>query len=160
MGWGGRRPGAGRKPRKKSATVLGMDGQRRVTILPPALPSAPGEAVNPLCEPPTDLGLSKTALEVWRRLAPYAVEERTLISSRIPGFAKLCEEWAYCAAFEARLDEIGVTTAEGDRLLKRLNDYKKLLKASFGDYNLRSFGKPATADKPKKASPNAFAKLG
>lgn len=140
-----------------------MDGQRRTTTLPAELPppkTENGAITDALLEPPGDLGLSEEAKQVWRRLAPYAIGERTLIESRTPGFAKLCEEWAYCAAFEGRLAEIGVTTAEGDRLLKRLNDYKKLLRASIGDYNLRTIGKPAAPEKPKKASTNPFAKFG
>lgn len=134
-----------------------MNGQRfePAATLPPAIDEA---LVDPLAEPPADLGLSEAAQAAWRRLAPYAIQERTLIASRIPGFAKLCERWAYCAAFEKRVGEIGVTAAESDRLLKRLNDYSKLLNGSLGDFNLRSFGKPVAPDKPK-ANANPFAKL-
>jgi len=167
---GGKRAGAGRKPGSKpkisrlKAVVLGMDGRRvEPTTLPPELPAIQHEShvsLDPLLEPPTDLGLSVAAMAAWRRLAPYAIQERTLIASRVPGFAKLCEEWAYCAAFEKRVGEIGVSASESDRLLKRLNDYKKHLKASLGDYNLRTFGKPAAPEKPKAAVVNPFAKIG
>lgn len=165
MGRGGRRPGAGAKPgskpkiSRKRADVVNMKGEP-VAVLPPVLADELHEHKGEvgLLEPPDDLGLSEVATVAWRRLAPYAIAERTLTPSRTPGFAKLCEEWAYCAAFEKRIGEIGVAAAESDRLLKRLNDYKKQLKASLGDFNLRSFGKPAAPEKPK-ATANPFAKL-
>ncbi len=158
MGRGGRRAGAGAKPKiaRRPANVVNMKGEQ-VAVLPPELPASDG-AVNPLIEPPADLELSEAAKRAWAVLAPYAIAERTLTVSRRPGFAKLCEEWAYCASFEKRIGEIGIVAAESDRLLKRLNDYKKQLKASLGDFNLRSFGKPAAPEKPK-ASANPFSKL-
>jgi len=144
------------------AVVLGMDGQRRGRAVVTPLPAALDEPMSDpegLGEPPAALELSPEAQLAWRRLAPYALKERTLVVSRTPGFAKLCLEWAYCAAFEARIQTLGVTSSEADRLLKRLNDYKKLLRNSLGDFNLKAFGKPVTPEKPK-VSTNPFAALG
>lgn len=135
-----------------------MDGQRRTGLELPAPPVVPVVDADGLSEPPAYLGLSDDEKVAWRHLAPHGLKEGTLTASRTPGFGKLCQEWVYCAAFERRIAEIGVTTAEADRLLKRLNDYKKLLKASMADFNLKSFGKPAVAEKPKKAV-NPFAQL-
>lgn len=135
-----------------------MDGQRRSGLELPEAPVQTPAAAEGLAEPPAYLDLSDEAKTAWRALAPHALKERTLLESRTPGFGKLCQEWVYCAAFEKRIAEIGVTTSEADRLLKRLNDYKKLLKASLADFSLKSFGKPAVSEKPKAVS-NPFAQV-
>lgn len=158
MGHGGRRPGAGAKPRigrkQQKTVVLDITNGQRIEAVSTIVVSGD----DPLLQPPTDLGLSDAAMDAWRRFAPYALAERTLIASRTPGFAKLCEEWAFCAAFEKRIREIGVAASESNHLVKQWNDCKKQLKSSFADFNLKSFGKPATVDKTKPAA-NPFSKL-
>lgn len=148
MARGGKRSGAGRKPGPQRAVVLGMNGSRRDAFaLPPvaevAIPSDPDGL---LC-PPADL-LPADA-DVWRKLAPLALTERTLSPSRAAGFRVLCRRWVYCAELDARVRVVGIATSEADRLLKRLENWEKLLNASIGDFSLRSFGKPAPVDKPK-----------
>ena len=153
---GGKRAGAGRKPGPRKAVVLGMDGRRTAF----ALPSVPDVAIesdpNGLLEPPGDL--PATDADIWRKLAPLALRERTLTGSRVPNFRVLCRRWAYCAAIDARIRTVGIATHEADSLLKRLEKWEQLLNASVGDFSLRSFGKPATADKPKKNA-NPFAQV-
>jgi hypothetical protein len=129
-----------------------MDGRRREDFRLPAAPDQPIEDGEGLLEPPD--GLNEAESEAWRQLAPHALKERTLTASRTPGFRKLCQEWVYCAALDARIQQIGIAASESDRLLKRLNDWKKLLRNSLGDFNLKSFGKPVVVEKPKvKANP-------
>jgi hypothetical protein len=150
MARGGRRAGAGRKPGPRRPVVIGMDGLRRPSFVLPALPEEPMADLEGLAAPPGDL--SEAEAEAWRQLAPYALKERTLTASRTPGFRKLCQEWVYCAALDEKIRELGIASADSDRLLKRLNDWKKLLRASMGDFSLKSFGKPAVAEKPKSAA--------
>lgn len=150
MARGGRRAGAGRKPGPRKPVVIGMDGLRRPSFALPALPSEAVADLEGLLEPPADLAADEA--EAWRHLAPYALKERTLTASRTPGFRKLCQEWVYCAALDARIKQLGIASAEADRLLKRLNDWKKLLRASMGDFSLKSFGKPAVVEKPKTSA--------
>lgn len=134
-----------------------MDGRRTTFALPPT-DLAPVESDHDgLLEPPTDL--APVDADVWRRLAPLAVRERTLTSSRVPGFRMLCRRWAYCAELDMRIRTVGIATHEADGLLKRLEKWEQLLNASVGDFSLRSFGKPATAEKPKRAV-NPFAGVG
>lgn len=148
MGWGGRRSGSGRKPK-----VVGIDGKPRGGAAPPASPPEVEEDADLLVPPAF---LSEDAQGAWRRLAPLALRERTLTASRTPGFEKLCQEWAYCAALEAEIQRLGLVKKGTARLLKQLVDHKKLLKSSLADFALKSFGKPATAEKPKAAK-NPFA---
>lgn len=156
MARGGKRVGAGRKPGSR-AVVIGMDGRRTAFRLP-AVPDEPSAGADPdgLLQPPDDLPAADA--EVWRKLAPLALRERTLTVSRVPGFRVLCRRWAYCAAIDARIRTVGIATHEADGLLKRLEKWEQLLNAAVGDFSLRSFGKPAAAEKPKKAA-NPFAQV-
>lgn len=169
MGRGGRRVGAGRKPgskpkiARKRGEVVNMKGERlKASDLPPELPPASTVEITgadaALLEPPVGFELSDEAVKIWRLVAPYAITERTLVTSRVSGFSQLCEEWEFCLAFKRRIREVGIAASESDRLLKRLNDYKKLLRSSLADFNLSSFGKPAAPEKPK-ANVNPFSKL-
>lgn len=134
-----------------------MDGTRRASFVPPTAPTEPVVDVDGLCEPPADL--SERAQAIWRQLAPHALRERTLAPSKAPGFARLCQRWVTCQEFDARIAVLGVTSAEADRLVKRLEKWEQLLDASLGNFGLRSFGKPLLAEKPKQAV-NPFAALG
>ena len=159
MGHGGKRTGAGRKPGPKKARVIGMDGRLKPEAF--SAPVAPlAETVHDpdgLLAPPADLTPDEG--EAWKLLAPYALKERTLTASRTPGFRKLCQEWVYCASLDKRVRELGIASHEADRLLKRLNDWKKLLKGSLADFSLKSFGKPVAVDKPKPVA-NPWGALG
>lgn len=144
MARGGKRTGAGRKAGGKRWNVLPM----------PGMPQVDAGAVTPLSDDEQSLaappdGLQPDEAEAWKALAPLALRERTLTSSRVPGFRKLCQEWAYCAALEERARQLGITSVEADRVLKRLNEWKKLLRSSLADFSLKSFGKPVAPEKPK-----------
>jgi hypothetical protein len=129
---------------------------RRPELVLPAAPAVTPADPNGLLEPPADLVAADA--EIWRRLAPLALAERTLTLSKAPGFRALCRRWAYCAALDARIREVGIATHEATALLMRLEKWEQLLNASVGDFSLRSFGKPATSEKPKKAI-NPFAQV-
>ena len=146
---GGRRPGSGRKP--KPGRVL------RPGFGVPTPPREPLIETDALLEPPADLQAEEQA--VWRALAPHALLERTLTTSRAPGFRVLCQQWVYCAQLDARIRLLGLTSREVDRLMVRLENWQKLLKASLGEFNLRSFGRPAAPEKPKSAAPNPWSQV-
>lgn len=150
MAKGGRRAGAGRKPGQRKGVVLGMDGARRGAMSLPAAPIGPLLDPDGVLEPPLDIPARDQ--EIWRQLAPYAVRERTLTPSKTPGFRRLCRHWAACQEFDERIRVLGLTSAEADRLVKRLEKWEQRLDASLGNFSLRSFGKPATSDKPKAAA--------
>lgn len=97
---------------------------------------------------------------VWKALAPLALAERTLSASKVPGFRELCLRWAYCAAFETRIGELGGPAQhEAEALVKRLEKWRQLLGNSLKEFNLTSFGKPLAPEKPKTAA-NAWAAIG
>ncbi len=123
----------------------------------PTAPAVPPEDLAGLLEPPADLQPDEQT--VWRALAPHALLERTLTASRVAGFRVLCQHWVYCSQLDARIRVLGITSHESDRLLKRLENWQKLLKASLGEFNLRSFGKAASAEKPRAAAANPWSQI-
>lgn len=147
---GGRRAGAGRKPKGHDRGVLlGMDGTRRdVEVrLPPAV--AP-EVRQGLLEPPKDLpDLVKVC---WRELAASAIEERTLVPATAAGFVELCIRLANVRALDARIAHVGVATQDSLPYLKERRGQAAQLATSLKDFKLSAFGKPATQDKPKPAA--------
>ena len=155
MARGGARPGAGRKPGgKRWGKVVGI--RERPSAMPPIScpPDAPLDDPEGLLRPPADLNPSEK--DVWRELAPHAVRERTLTASRVPGFRQLCRQWVYAAEIDAKIRTLGITSAEADRLLRHFDKWEKALSASLGNFSIRSFGKPATVEKPKKSAASAW----
>lgn len=154
-GWGGRRPGSGKKKEVRA--------ERAQVLRPAAFASLPDAPVGPPDDPhgllvaPTELPEAERG--VWLSVAPHALLERTLTVSRVAGFKLLCKRWVYCDELDARIRVLGITSAEADRLLKRFETWQKLLSASLGEFNLRSFGKPVVVERPKPAA-NPFAAFG
>ena len=153
---GGRRAGAGRKPGVKRWNVVPMVGAR-ATVPPSAPPDTPIADPDDLLLPPSDLPAAEK--DVWRTLAPHAIRERTLVPSRVPGFVQLCRQWVYCHELDERIRVLGITSSEADRLLRHFDKWEKALSASMGNFSIRSFGKPAAAEKPK-ASANPWGAFG
>lgn len=150
---GGRRQGAGRKP--KAGILLGMDGSRRSQW---ALSPAPDlEELQILREPP--FGLSPEAAICWRELAPKALERRTLTSVEVAGFTELCIRLSRVRALDARIDQLGTATKEALPYLRERRGCAQLLNASLKDFKLTAFGKPVVAE-AVKTEVNPFAALG
>jgi hypothetical protein len=145
---GGARPGAGRKPKSKpAAVVLGMDGQRRE--VPQAAGLFEGEEPPQLTQPaellkvpPRDL--SPDAKRCWRRIAPQAIEQRTLTPATVVGFRELCEQWTLVQRL--RLEVVKATELAGSdagrKKLRTLSDQSRLLDAQMARFKLTGFGKP------------------
>ncbi len=154
---GGRRIGAGRKPKQPNGgVVLGLDGVRRVrgAELPPAVPPEVREA---LLEPPADL--PEAAKACWRVWAPKVLEERTLTPATEAGFRELCVRMAIVQALDDRIAVLGIATQDALPYLKERRGQGGQLAVALKDFKLTAFGKPATSEKPKPAA-NPFAALG
>jgi hypothetical protein len=109
MGWGGARPGAGRKPKSQGLAVLhGAKRTRsarrrgRVDLAPPAEPVA-------TIEPPADL--TPAELVVWHALAPHALAAKTLVPRTAYRFRLLCQAEALRAQLRAQIDADGLIGA-------------------------------------------------
>ena len=157
MARGGRRPGAGRKPKDTSAIVLSLQGERMASppayerVERPFVPSGDGVA---LVTPPEDLSEAEQA--AWRVHAPLALAQDTLVEATVPGFRELCQLIAQQKAFSARIAVLGLTSSDADRLLKRWEKGAVLLNGKLKDFKLTAFGKPEVAsirDKKPKANP-------
>lgn len=145
---GGRRPGAGRKP--KLRMVLG------------GMPTLPGielpkEAISPLVDPPRDLvGAGPRAL--WRRLAPAALREKTLTLETAAGFRLLVE--THDLANRVR---DGILTAKPDvDVSKAVRTYAGLAQrvdAMLARFKLTGFGKPSESAAPRPVGRNAWAEV-
>lgn len=168
MGRGGRRTGAGR-PRKN--IILGFPGGAPVAgSAAPPRPPAP-EDVAALSEPPADLpsviqspslaGVTLTSqADFWRRYAPLAIDQRTLVPATVPGFREVCELAALKEEVAAKLQKWG---SEGKTGSDRMRTYTRLsqrLDAALGRFKLTAFGKPADGGVSKRPAANPFAQVG
>lgn len=156
MGRGGARPGAGRKPKPKDAVVIGMDGIRREV---PAVPVLSVEEQSALTAPPD--GLTEKQQAFWRRWAPHAIEQGTLIPATVAGFRELATQYVIKEEMEAGLAILGVVNGDADRLLKRYEKIVQRVDASLARFKLTAFGKPAgDGTRAKKATaPSPWAKV-
>lgn len=106
---GGRRPGAGRKPR---ATVLNHPGA--AMVLPTTnYPPAPVEEF----DAPDDLAAEERV--VWMKQAPYAFQKRTLTRASALAFERYCKT-AVLERNEARSSGVGGANHRG--LMKQVNE--------------------------------------
>lgn len=144
-GWGGKRPGSGRKGKADHLRLIDGGASHRKTPDPnndPAenLSSAP---------PPTDvlacpeyLKEDQDATKVWAELAPLAHQARTLVPETARAFSLLCR----LVPLEIKLAAIAAGGPEHRGTLTKLN-------ALMLQFNLSPNGKPlykAKAEEPKK----------
>lgn len=148
MGRGGARPGSGRKPKDRRVVLNMLPPRSRAEI--PILPAVDADERARLVEPPSDLPAEVQAC--WRRCAGHAVTERTLTSSTAEGFRQFCQQWAYLADIEKRIQQLGAGTKEADPYLKTYIKLAQRVDSSLARFKLTAFGKPATSDKPKPAA--------
>jgi hypothetical protein len=101
LGSGGFRMNAGQKP--KDAAQRRLHGSRGA--------KASGATQSPAADyvaPPDDLAPSERA--VWDRLAPHAIEARTLVASTAFAFAHLCRAVVLERALWAQIEADGLTS--------------------------------------------------
>lgn len=145
-GHGGRRPGAGRKP--KSAELRALDGnaghRRPATVV--AHPSAPAEPPPPslpkLDEADAPDELTFEERQVWLELAPHAMKNGTLTTATALGFRMLCRNVALEKQYARSVNDRGTANHRG--LIQRID--AELLR-----FNLAPCGKPLAS--PEAAKP-------
>jgi hypothetical protein len=128
---GGRRVGAGRKPRTRLEQVITGTLRGPGRVLP-----GPGAGEGPMVAPidrfeaPADLSDLERAL--WLELAPHAFAARTLTRATALAFRLLCQTAALERVYAASADR-GRANHRG--LIQRVE-------AELAAFNLRPFGKP------------------
>lgn len=123
--WGGRRPGAGRKPkpRTEAARVLphpsvpapGMPAASSLPGVPTTLDTSPIEEF----DAPNDLTADERA--VWLKQAPHAFQARTLTRATALAFERYCKV-VVLERNEAKSSGVGGANHRG--LLKQINTYE------------------------------------
>ncbi len=94
MGWGGKRPGSGPKPKTRKERWLGGNaGKRPLTLVP----GAAGESDVTVPDAPDVLRAAEA--KYWQAWAPLALRRGMLYPENVPGFTLLCQR-------AARADEI------------------------------------------------------
>jgi hypothetical protein len=154
---GGRRVGAGRKP--KPSNVVGMDGKPRADVIPASMQPVQqtsgsgagvhyGVAAPPLplsehlAEPPGDLCDAHKTL--WRQWAPKAIAQGTLTDLTTPGFRELVKR----AAIVDRLNAVIEAGAPGwDVALKSNQKQYTHFDRLLMQFKLTGAGKPEPTKK-------------
>jgi hypothetical protein len=156
MARGGRRVGAGRKPKAKGpGVVIGMDGLRQNPPLPVVSSEPDHDDVN-LLVPPSELTIG--GRRAWRRMAPAAIEQQTLVPSTEWGFRRLCTLWDRAELLDKQLQRLG-SSAKGAALQGTALKLETRLDAALARFKLTGFGKPADKQEPKGAATNPWSKV-
>lgn len=156
MARGGRRIGAGRK-KKAKGIVLGMDGVRRAVV---EIVSTPASDAIDLTTPPADLPEAQHAF--WRRYAPAAIEQLTLVPSTVAGFRELCERFVLKETLAARIAsfKLGAASKSADALLRQYVKLAQRVEASLKEFKLTAFGKPVLPMTTKRQVTNSWSEVG
>lgn len=160
MARGGRRVGAGRKPVIRRAVVLGMDGTRREDLgaVGGGLAVAPVPEELDLAQPPTDMTPSQQ--DFWRRWAPFAIEQRTLVPATLAGFRELCEQFALKQAIWRRLEALGPASEKATPRLRAYTQLAQRLDSTLARFKLTGMGKPAdNGGRARQAAANPWAQV-
>lgn len=157
---GGRRVGAGRKPKQpRAGVVLAMDGRRQdpqdlLEVAADPVLSHPPEL---LATPPRDLTPGQK--KVWRKAAPLAIAERTLTPATVMGFRALVAQWVMTETLAARIEEAGAASDTGVDLLRSYVKLAQRLDASLARFKLTGFGKPSESAPRKPAASNPWSEV-
>ena len=155
MARGGARVGAGRKPKAASRSVV-VDARSRFseTTLPPA-PAVPAD-LESLVEPPE--GMPETHAKLWRKLAPHAIAQQTLVTATRPGFAELVEQLVMKQQLADSIAQVGAAHPGADGLLRHYTKLAQRLDATMARFRLTALGKPeAAAARKVPVTNNAWA---
>jgi hypothetical protein len=148
VGSGGRRPGAGRKPKSAELRVLDGNASHRKRKAADVVqhPSAPTEPPPPAlpkldeADAPNELDFEERA--VWLELAPHAIANGTLTTATALGFRMLCRNVALEKQYARSVNDRGTANHRG--LIQRID--AELLR-----FNLAPCGKPV--GQPETAKP-------
>lgn len=146
---GGKRPGAGRKP--KSALEIAVDGNAGHRARVFAHPSAPPVVLEPApieeWDAPNDLTTDER--NIWLLLAPHAFKARTLTKATELAFKLLCRNVLLERELRASVLDRGRTAHQG--LIAKVD--AELLR-----FNLAPCGKPMYEAKPVETPANPLEK--
>lgn len=159
-GWGGVRPGSGRKP-KSDAEMATKDGRRRrksVETAParvlahPSVPSAPANIANlpevDEADAPNELNVDER--KAWLKWAPHALANGTLTPATGHAFVLLCQNIVLERSMAAAPLAVGTPAHTA---------IKKLLDTQMLRFCLSPVGKPMpAAEAPAAAPANPLAK--
>lgn len=147
MGWGGARPGSGRKP-LSDAELAARNGRKRRgprgaarVLSHPSVPTTNPTSPIEEFDAPDDLTAEERA--VWLKQAPHAFANRTLTRATALAFERYCK----VVVLERKESESSGRGGANHRgLLKQINTYEL-------QFMLVSCGKPmAEAEKPQPAA--------
>lgn len=133
-GHGGRRAGAGAKPKTALEHAITGDAGRRGRVLNhPSSSDAPATALVEVEEfdAPDDLTMEQR--HVWLKLAPHAFKARTLTRATELAFSMLCRNIALEKRYAESVTDQGSANHRG--LIQRID-------AELSAFNLRPAGKP------------------
>lgn len=137
---GGRRPGAGRKPKTRlEKDITGNAGHRGVVLEHPSSGQVPVVAAIDEFDAPDDLTLPER--QVWLELAPHAFANRTLTKGTSLSFRLLCRNVVLERKLAADVELEGGSNHRG--LIQRVD--AELLR-----FNLSPCGKPILEAEPVK----------
>lgn len=149
VGSGGRRTGAGRKPKSaEERRIAGNAGKRGRVLAHPSAPPAPIVPPPPARPPlneedaPNDLSLEER--QVWLRLAVKAREVGTLTEDTADYFKMFCRVVCLEEKYSKSVMDAGSANHRG--LIQRAA-------AMYKDFNIAPFGKPVVGGKQSAAPP-------
>lgn len=146
-GSGGRRPGAGRKPKTaREREIDGNAGHRGKLLSHPSATTAPDPVE--VFDAPDDFTREERA--VWGRLAPHAFANRTLTTATALAFEMLCRN----VVLERRLSQSALGCAGSDHrwLIQRVD-------AELASFNLKPCGKALYTSTQPQAAANPLNKF-
>jgi hypothetical protein len=162
---GGRRQGAGRKPKSATQHFLGGNaGKRSLAIVPPSRADADAPPSPPAIVLPVDLLSQEGEQAYWHRYASPALAAGTLTRHTVGGFVLLCQVAARADRMWEDIEREGLT-ATVDGLMKAhplLPAYRGLVQRQeslLQRYLLAAMAKPDLGATPKSKEDDDSAAL-
>ncbi len=146
VGSGGRRPGAGRKPKSAAAIALGGNAGRRRKVVrhPSAVIPEPAAVSVEAFDAPDELTTDER--NVWLQLAPHAFANGTLTKATMYAFCLLCRNIVLERRYASSVQEAGGANHRG--VIQRVD--AELLR-----FSLAPCGKPLQAAAAQPEDPFA-----
>lgn len=160
FGSGGRRPGAGRKPKsaaERALTGWASHGSRTKADKVADLRAARAEQALPILPPPADLPEDSPVRAVWLELAPLAAAARTLTLVEAFAFRELCEAIAFKRRLSDEIQRDGITVPDEGRggrkkhpLLSEHRGWQQRVDAGLARFKLSPMGREVLPPEPAK----------
>jgi len=148
MARGGKRPGAGRKPKSDAERAIdGNAGHRQKVVAHPSVPAIPEPVPVEEFDAPNDLAMDER--HVWMELAPHAFAARTLTKATALAFRMLCRNVVLERDMRASVLDRGRAAHQG--LIAKVD-------AELSRFSLNPCGKPMYQGAPRAAPANPLEK--